>query len=1078
MATRTVGGRAMARRRGVSCDSLLLTFLGICLTGAVFGFQYQSSMIDMQRQQDRQYNREQRSVIPNVAIPRHGWFDRLHTRRWAETASAAADTPTKEKSPSMDKPSGDEKEPQVMSSGYSQSIDLIEAIEEAVKMALEGLPPLSSGEKAQIDLAVISVSSLYDGSGAGSSSTASSVIPTLLNSAKGYGSGIQNAIGSSSGGVIGSRIVTDYNSIANEQDGSDDDKKDGDGEKVPQLAVCQPLEQEGVPCVSVTLCILPDVNVETFHVTSDEVPENWDGLEAQEWKQSIGWTTPTIAASAEESDDDDLDAVFLLPSPAFSNELEDLLGGMEMHLSSTKSTSERPTIFGAVASTVSSLSRARLFRYDCHEPDGVQAVAGGCVGVKFSGDIEVQTVVAQGAKPVGGVYQIVRGQDSTISTVALDETATELIKQAEEEDGYDIDDADDGDDDEIDLSAGDRKAQMAALYAKARIPKPVLAEANFIMRTLSDDDQAFMAKTLLVGIERCGALGRSNSELSRLAEGKGYAFDVHPVASAAMKDGSVTLSLGSVTVNPGTKMRFFVREANYAEREVKALLTGFKARNTLASDKDEQKISFEPAGCFVFPTLDRGNKFFLGKGGFESTTVSKFFPEIPSISGFFCNGVINSLSTDEERKVGMNDSVDLIGSATSYALLGSKSNRPTYTARKPAKSEAGPVDDEAEESTSETHMSYDATTKKAPRDGDGELILKRREVHSGRAMTVSTVEWSVAEKTATPSSALEGFMWDKETEVDRFRERVPLANLLSQCKLYMLDPSKPKPRDWIGPVIKAAGLDADGDENRRFVIIPECKRQEPQVGSLRKRYDVSKLTVEFSSFGAPALAINCDAVMFGGSLDDVTKAREATSKMVLDAAGNLVADEASPKDDEALTIPPILASDLLLYPYQLYKIRLAGADAVNLVVGALQSKDLVYLTKIASSLQIQSLLMVTSVAQLKRVMQLPPNSFDGLIVSNRKLEDFSFDMSGRQALDILQSPEMESFREKHGERLPVLVDGRVGLIEFDDDSDEDDVDPTMAYIKKLEDAGATGAIVGGGLVEKEDLLEQFTADRN
>ena len=66
---------------------------------------------------------------------------------------------------------------------------------------------------------------------------------------------------------------------------------------------------------------------------------------------------------------------------------------------------------------------------------------------------------------------------------------------------------------------------------------------------------------------------------------------------------------------------------------------------------------------------------------------------------------------------------------------------------------------------------------------------------------------------------------------------------------------------------------------------------------------------------------------------------------------------------------------------------------------------------------------------------------------------------------------MESFREKHGERFPVLVDGRVGLIEV---HDGDDVDPAIAYIKKLEGAGATGAIVGGGLVEKEGLLEQFT----
>merc|ERR1719343_437269 len=154
--------------------------------------------------------------------------------------------------------------------------------------------------------------------------------------------------------------------------------------------------------------------------------------------------------------------------------------------------------------------------------------------------------------------------------------------------------------------------------------------------------------------------------------------------------------------------------------------------------------------------------------------------------------------------------------------------------------------------------------EKAPRDERGELILKRREVHSGRAMLVSTVEWSVAENMATPTSSLEGFMWDKETEVDRFRERVPLANLLSQCKLFAVDPSKPKPRDWIGPIKAAAS------ENR-FVIIPECKRTEPEGGSLRKRYDVSKLVKDFTNRGAPAISVNCDPVLFGGSLEDLKK---------------------------------------------------------------------------------------------------------------------------------------------------------------------------------------------------------------
>ena len=39
-----------------------------------------------------------------------------------------------------------------------------------------------------------------------------------------------------------------------------------------------------------------------------------------------------------------------------------------------------------------------------------------------------------------------------------------------------------------------------ASFAKANIPKLVLAEANFLLKTLSDDDQSFMRKVLLKAV--------------------------------------------------------------------------------------------------------------------------------------------------------------------------------------------------------------------------------------------------------------------------------------------------------------------------------------------------------------------------------------------------------------------------------------------------------------------------------------------------------------------------------------------------------------------------------------------------
>ena len=73
-------------------------------------------------------------------------------------------------------------------------------------------------------------------------------------------------------------------------------------------------------------------------------------------------------------------------------------------------------------------------------------------------------------------------------------------------------------------------------------------------------------------------------------------------------------------------------------------------------------------------------------------------------------------------------------------------------------------------------------------------------------------------------------------------------------------------------------------------------------------------------------------------------------------------------------------------------------------------------------------------------------------------------MTGRQALEILESVELKAFKEKHGEFIPILVEGRVGIIQSKDDGGNED---SGVYIQQLKSAGATGAIIGGGLVPDE-----------
>ena len=73
-------------------------------------------------------------------------------------------------------------------------------------------------------------------------------------------------------------------------------------------------------------------------------------------------------------------------------------------------------------------------------------------------------------------------------------------------------------------------------------------------------------------------------------------------------------------------------------------------------------------------------------------------------------------------------------------------------------------------------------------------------------------------------------------------------------------------------------------------------------------------------------------------------------------------------------------------------------------------------------------------------------------------------MTGQQALNVLESDELKTFKEKHGNYFPILVEGRVGIIEVRDDDGNKNYE---IYIEKLKNAGATGAIVGGGLTSDE-----------
>ena len=132
-------------------------------------------------------------------------------------------------------------DPMAFASGYSPKLDLLEALQEATEIALKALP--APQDDVSIDLALVVVSSLYDGQ-----SQPSVVVPAVLSSASGYGNGVQKLIGCTTGGIVASMAE-----FGNSRSNQDDD--------AVQRPACSTVESEGVPGVSVTLGLLPGVNI-------------------------------------------------------------------------------------------------------------------------------------------------------------------------------------------------------------------------------------------------------------------------------------------------------------------------------------------------------------------------------------------------------------------------------------------------------------------------------------------------------------------------------------------------------------------------------------------------------------------------------------------------------------------------------------------------------------------------------------------------------------------------------------------------------------------------------------------------
>lgn len=196
----------------------------------------------------------------------------------------------------------------------------------------------------------------------------------------------------------------------------------------------------------------------------------------------------------------------------------------------------------------------------------------------------------------------------------------------------------------------------------------------------------------------------------------------------------------------------------------------------------------------------------------------------------------------------------------------------------------------------------------------------------------------------------------KRQEVNQRKTHLPLREIQERLE------KTPRPKDF------RAALRMEG-----ISIIAEIKRRSPSRGDMLPHVDAVELAALYEQAGARAVSILCDNKYFGGSLDDLSKV--ATHVNI-----------------------PCLCKEFIIDPYQIYEARLAGADAVLLIVRILSDDDLRSFQREAAALGMAALVETHNEDEIRRALRVGAPIIG---INNRDLDTLEVDVQTTMRLKRL-----------------------------------------------------------------------------
>ena len=151
-------------------------------------------------------------------------------------------------------------------------------------------------------------------------------------------------------------------------------------------------------------------------------------------------------------------------------------------------------------------------------------------------------------------------------------------------------------------------------------------------------------------------------------------------------------------------------------------------------------------------------------------------------------------------------------------------------------------------------------------------------------------------------------------------------------------------------------------DKSRTGIIAEFKRRSPSKGLINSEADVVDVTSAYAKYGASGISVLTDEKFFGGSSEDLQKAR--------------------------VNEVPILRKDFMIDSYQVVEAKSIGADVILLIAACLTPAEVRSLASHAHSLKMEVLLEIHDESELDHIT----DGIELVGINNRNLKTFSVDL--------------------------------------------------------------------------------------